>query len=78
MVLKKQNLSNYLLFFLNKKSSNITEILSVKKKILYVVIPYIGHLSVKIKIETSKLKSEYSPHLYYQLILVDNSKLNLF
>ena len=65
------------MIFFDKKYPNITEIISVKKT-LYAAIPYFGHLSVKKKIEMSKLISEYFPHLDPQLILVINSKLNSF
>ena len=53
--------------FLDKKYSNTTEIISVKRKLLYSVIPYIGHLSVKTKIEMYKLISENYPHIDPQL-----------
>ena len=59
---QKSKIDSLIYDFFDKKYSNITEIISVKKKPLYAVIPYFGHLSVKMKIEMTKLISEYFPH----------------
>ena len=75
---QKNKIESIINDFLNKKYSNIQAPISVGKKPLYAIIPYFGHLSIQMKIEMSKLISEYFPHLNPQLILVNNFKINSF
>ena len=64
--------------FLDRKFSNAPPTLLAKKKPLYRVIPYFGHLSVQFKIELSNLISEYFPHIDPHIILVNKFKVESF
>jgi len=64
--------------FLDNKFSPVPPTLLAKKKPLYRVLPYFGHLSVQMKIELSNLISEYFPQIDPHIILVNKFKVESF
>ena len=63
---------------LSSKTDPQIPVLTAPKKPAYFVIPYFGHKSVSLKIELTKLISEYFPHIEPKLILVNSFSIRSF
>ena len=58
--------------FLSTKYYKMVEINSENKKSVRIVLPFFGHLSIKMMIDISNLVSENFPHLNPHLNLLNN------